>query len=145
MFLNTEYAKKIFSFSCLIIFIIYWGCADSGTDPQDEKIVLPDSNITYTDHIYPLFLLKCGSRDGCHSNINPERDLILTEYSIVKNHALLYDGTKLVLEGNGENSPLYLVLLPGNNLGISRMPKNGPYLNANQYNGVKIWIDEGAN
>lgn len=122
------------------------GCSDSGTDPQDKPIVLPDSNLTYNDHIYPLFLLKCGSRDGCHSFINPARNLVLIDYNTIINYTL-YDppSPQLILENNGANSPLYLVLLPGDNLGIPRMPKDGPYLNSNQYNGVKIWIDEGAN
>lgn len=48
----------------------------------------------------------------------------------------------LVFSGDGENSILYQILLT-DVLGRPRMPLDGPYLNTNNSNGVKTWIDEG--
>ena len=102
MIINTKLFKKIFSFCCFIIFFIYWGCADSGTDPQSINIVLPDSNITYNDHIYTLLDLKCGSRSGCHSRSDESRNFLL-DYNEIISYTLLYAGTKLILEGKGSS------------------------------------------
>lgn len=140
--------RNILTVLSLVVFAILLfnsGCADSGTNPQEENIVLPDSNLTYNDHIYSLFSLKCSSRDGCHSFINPARGLIMIDYNNIMNHYLKYSPSeKLILVGDGESSPLYKVLIQDGYQGIPQMPKDGPYLNANQVNGVKKWIKEGA-
>jgi hypothetical protein len=112
----------------------------------DNRTVLPDSNLNYTDHISSLFKIKCGSEIGCHAHYNtggqPARRLNLNIYQSTITH--LIDGSEpIIVTGQGEQSFLYKILL-GPLSGRSRMPKDKPQLNSNDINGVRVWIDEGA-
>jgi hypothetical protein len=118
-------------------------CQDSGTDPADQVFNLPDSNVTYIDHIKPMFTAKCASHNGCHSGFDQAGGLNLTNYEAIILHQL-DSGEPLVRSGYGETSALFQILLADYS-GIPRMPREGPYLNSNNSNGVKIWINEGLN
>jgi hypothetical protein len=145
--------KKIFFLFILFVITINLlriiSCKKSGTNPTEKDYVMPDSNLVFdskSDSVHDiqgLFTLKCGSFDGCHSPINPVRELDLTsDCNLILNHQL-EDGRQLVLLGNGESSILYLILLPDPSMSIGeRMPQGGPYLNDNQMNAVKLWIDD---
>lgn len=50
---------------------------------------------------------------------------------------------ELITPGSGAGSFLYQILLT-DIAGRQRMPRGGPYLNNNNIEGVRIWIDEGA-
>jgi hypothetical protein len=136
--------KIIFSVVICLFFVFYFGCSESGTEPQ-ETIILPESNLNFNDHIYPLFSTKCSSRNGCHTFNNPAANLALTDYNQIVNHFMNNAPSEpLVRINDGDNSPLYIVLIQEGYLGVPRMPFNGPYLNSNQFEAVKIWINEGA-
>ncbi len=129
----------------VVLTIISYACKDSGNDPQDKEFVLPDSNLTYIDDIGPLFLAKCGSNSGCHNPIDKAGGLDITNYQAIILHRVdtEFGNVNLVIPGTGEGSFLYQVLFQ-NFLNTPRMPKDGPYLNTNNTNGVKTWIDEGV-
>jgi len=111
----------------------------------DGGIVLPDSNLSYTDHIFPLFSVKCGSESGCHSmNFGglPARGLDLTNYYNMITH--LIDGNELlIIPFQGEQSILYNILL-GPESGRPQMPKDRAPLSVNNILGIRTWINEGA-
>ena len=138
--------KNIFYlFLIIIIFSLsqHISCKKSGTDPAEKEYVMPDSNVVFLsdtlNDIFGLFTLKCGSRDGCHS---PLDQFDLTSYSEIINHELK-NGGMMINRWDGASSPLYLILLPDPPMSIGeRMPPGGPYLNSNQTNAVKIWIDD---
>lgn len=129
----------------IVLTIISYACKDSGTDPQDKEFVLPDSNLTYIDDIGPLFLAKCGTNSGCHNPIDKAGGLDITNYQAIILHRVdtEFGNVNLVIPGSGESSFLYQVLFQ-NFLYTPRMPLDGPYLNSNNTNGVKVWIDEGV-
>ena len=129
----------------IVLTIISYACKDDGTNPQDQEFVLPDSNLTYLDDIGPLFLAKCGSNSGCHNPIDKAGGLDITNYQAIILHHVdtEYGIVSLLIPGNGEGSFLHQVLFQ-NFLATRRMPADGPYLNSNNTNGVKTWIDEGA-
>jgi hypothetical protein len=112
----------------------------------DNSIVLPESNLNYTDHLSYLFQVRCGSENGCHSHLNtggpPARGLDITDYDDLINH-IIDDSTNLIIPGQGEQSFLYKILL-GPVSGRPQMPKDRPPLNSNNTNGIRGWIDEGA-
>jgi hypothetical protein len=137
--------KKLIRWSLIlgVIVLLIAACKDKGTNPEDQVFNLPDSNLTYIDHIKPLFVSKCASRSGCHATSDQEGGLDLTDYQAIRLH--LINGTvPLVFSGEGATSPLYLIL-QSSYLNIPRMPLDGPYLNSNNTNAVKVWIDEGLN
>jgi hypothetical protein len=112
----------------------------------DNSIVLPESNLVFTDHIQPLFRLRCGSENGCHAYTNtggpPARGLEMINYQALMTHSI--DGSEpLIIPGEGEQSFLYNILL-GPIAGRPQMPKDRKQLNTNNINGIKTWIDEGA-
>ena len=136
------FKRIIFIISICIYFIFNFGCTESGTEPQD---ILPESGLNFNEHIYPLFSAKCSSRNGCHIISSPAAELVVTDYNEIITHFMNNAPSEpLIHLGDGENSPLYIVLIQDGYLGVPRMPKNGPYLNSNQYEGVKAWITEGA-
>ncbi len=125
------------------LLVIISTCQDNGTNPEDRVFVLPDSNLTYAKNIQDLLVAKCTSRSGCHSTSDQAGGLDLTNYYAIINH-YINGNIPLVINGDGENSALYRILLAAY-LDKPRMPLDGPYLNTNNSNGVKIWIDEGLN
>ena len=120
----------LFSF-CLTIFI---GCDDQVAG-NDLKI--PDSNVSYSQHIQPLFNKACAT-SGCHDDITMADGISLTTWS----------GTtadpSVVFPGEPDNSKLVWAI--EGRAGIPAMPPPGypAYLTENQINGIKTWIDEGA-
>lgn len=127
-------------FILAIALAVIYSCKDEGTNPEDQVFTLPDSNLTYTDHIRPMFVSKCSSRSGCHSSVDQAGNLDLTNYQDIRQH-LVNGSIPLVFSGDGENSILYQILLTPV-LDRPRMPVDGPYLNTNNSRGVKTWIDE---
>ena len=80
--------RKYIVLELFILFLLFYSaCTDSGTDPEDE-IVLPESNLTFYDHIQPLFFSKCCSRSPCHSQIDHAADLVLSDYNSVIFHIM---------------------------------------------------------
>jgi hypothetical protein len=131
----------IFTLTAIIGALIYFAsCSENPTEPED--IELPESDLNYTEHISPVFVIRCGRGSGCHSGINPARGLDLTNYQNLINHFI--DGSEpLIIIGDGENSFLYNILL-GPISGRSRMPKDEAPLSGNNIIGIRTWIDEGA-
>ncbi|TFH01609.1 MAG: hypothetical protein E4H13_04440 [Calditrichales bacterium] len=137
---NVRIPLPFFSLALVISFILV-ACSNDPAGPEKE-ITLPESNLNYVEHIQPLLIVKCGSRSGCHSSFEPARGLDLTNYQILINHEV--DGNvRLVIPGQGISSFLYNILREPL-LTTTRMPKDEPALSANNQEGIRIWIDEGA-
>ena len=134
------YTILLFSFS-----VVYTNsCSKNPTDSGND-IELPTSDLNYTEHIFPLFTVKCGSESGCHSsNFGglPAKGLDLTKYEILINH-LIDESERLVIPGQGEQSFLYNILL-GPLPGRRQMPPDRSPLSVNNIVGIRTWIDEGA-
>jgi hypothetical protein len=128
-----------------LLLLLCYSCSDSGTNPQDQEFVIPESDLTFTDHIGPMVLAKCGSNSGCHNTTDRAGGLDMTNYQSIMLHFVTneFGSEKLVVPGSGEVSFMYRVLLQ-NQPGVARMPLDGPFLNSNNTNGIKVWIDEGA-
>jgi mono/diheme cytochrome c family protein len=120
----------------LLLLFIYTGCDDTTTNIDDK--VIPDSNVSYSQHIQPVFDAKCVS---CHGAGTTEAGLDLTTWS----------GTtadpSVVSRGEPDNSKLIWTTEYPSRAGFQQMPPvDSPYppLTPNQLNGVNTWIKEGA-
>jgi hypothetical protein len=102
-----------------------------------SNIVFPDSLVSFVHHVQPLFQQTCLF-SGCHSGSQPAGGLNLESnmWSV-----LVAPSSRLIIVNNGNESPLVKYL---DNRLQPRMPL-GSTLTTNQINGVKKWIDEGAN
>lgn len=135
----------------LAFLMIAQGCKDEGINPIDQNYVIPESEISYYEHLQPMFNGKCGFGSSCHSVENLENGLFFADKSIFMDYRVSTTGEKLVdMTIHKESpwlSPLYLIITEGYGP-IDRMPPlayGREWLNRNQTDGVKQWILEGAN
>jgi len=115
-----------------VLFLFTFGCDDT-VRPAD--IVFPDVNVSYSQHVQPLFDQTCAF-SGCHNDATQAGNLSLTSY-----HNLT-QRPDIVFPGNPESSLLY-IRISSQQLG-PQMPMNRPPLNRNQQQGIRTWINEGA-
>ncbi len=153
--MNLNIYNKYFFFTIILLVIGTFSCTDKGTHPEDKEFVLPDKNVSFIEHIQPMFEAKCGFDAGCHSPTDTEQRFLYVELinrNGVIDHILTSTGEKLVNlptdPKNPESAPLYLILKEGYPRVVDDMMPppwlNREPLNENQLNGIKQWIKEGA-
>jgi hypothetical protein len=129
--------KYLYSFLLIAsIILLSQNCDDTITSDNIDNIVIPDSNVSYSQYIQPVFNLKCVN---CHGVGTTEASLNLTTWS-----GTVADPS-VVFPGEPENSKLVWTI--EGRPGFPPMPPVGsPYipLNQNQIKGVRTWIAEGA-
>lgn len=126
------YSALILSFFSLIIFT---RCDDTITVVDVDNRIIPDSLVSYQDHIVPVLQAKCYY---CHGNGRYEAGLDLTI------HTRFVDG-RIVVPFEPETS--ILIWRVEGRAGIGEpMPPIGsaPPLTDNQLKGFRTWIKEGA-
>jgi hypothetical protein len=113
------------------------GCKDEN-NPVDAyaEYVFPKSNVSFTQHVQPLFRAACAI-SGCHGYGSQSSALRLNEYVDVRDATLL-----VVIPGNAQDSRI-VMRIEGRIQ--PQMPYNRTALNQNQINGIRAWINEGAN
>jgi Planctomycete cytochrome C len=126
----------IFSFTAFTLIIFYNGCKDSLTSSNIDNIVIPDSNVSYSQYIQPVFNAKCIS---CHGAGSVEGGVDLTSCGTTT------ADPRIVFPGEPDNSVLVWTV-EGNPSEPLMPPPNSSYppLTQNQINGIKTWIKEGA-
>jgi hypothetical protein len=111
--------------------VFFSSCKDTGTELTD----IPSSNVSYSQHIQPLFYKYCTS-SKCHDDGTMAGGLSLTTWASTTASYLV------VAPGLPANSKLYIVV---SGQSATPMPPLGyPALNSNQVTGIKTWIKEGA-
>jgi hypothetical protein len=122
-------------YSSLLVF--FYSCDDT-TKATDEPVVIPDKNVSYSQHIQPLFDNHCNF-NGCHDDGDRAGGLSLTSY------ANTMSDINIVFKGRPENSLLYQVVVPGAANFMPPTTTSYALLNKNQISGIYTWIEEGAN
>ena len=123
-----------FIFLCIIILS---SCKDQTNQSGASNIVFPASGVSFYKQVEPLFLQTCTA-GGCHGGSQPAANLNL---EVDTWHSLINFLPPIILVKNGTNSPLVKYL---NGELAPQMPLRQQPLTTNQINGVKTWIDEGA-
>ena len=124
----------IFSITAFAVLILYSGCKDTITNSDLNKVVIPDSNVSYAKYIQPIFNVKCIT---CHGNGKTDGGVNLTSCSGAT------ADPSIVFPGEPENSILVWAI-EGNPATQPMPPVGYPTLTQNQINGIKTWIKEGA-
>jgi hypothetical protein len=104
------------------------------SNPTSSDIVFPSSNVSYSQHVQPLFNTSCAV-SGCHDDATRQNNLSLTSYT----NATARPG--IIIPGDAQNSVLAQRI---DGRLQPQMPFQRPPLNSNQINGIKTWINEGA-
>lgn len=135
----ANYIKFIF-LTIIFLGFVYLSltCKDEVTGGDPNSIVFPDSNVSYNNHVEPLFLAMCAIPGGCHAGENPAGDLSLETYDDL--YSTIY---RTYIPGDPDNSRLVRAI-EGKESGIPQMPLGRPPLNSNQIKGIRTWIKEGA-
>ncbi len=116
----------------LLLVIILFSCDDTITSEDINNLVMPDSNVSYAQHIAPVFEVKCV---GCHNDSRKEGGVNLSSYTNV------VADPRIVFPGSDSTSVLVWT--------IERLPGSPPmppfeWLLRNHIDGIRIWIREGA-
>lgn len=129
-------SKKGFFISIVILICATLvACEDTQTIEDIDKLPIPASNVSFSQHIYPVLNVKCNY-SGCHNDESKAGGVSLTTWSNVTD-------PRIVVKGDPSTSLLVWTIdrLPG----AKAMPPLGyPELTEPQRTGIKTWIKEGA-
>lgn len=116
------------------LLLILLGCDDTLTADDVNNIVMPDSNVSYANHIAAVFELKCVS---CHQPTRREGGVDLSTWS-----AIVAD-PRIVFPGSDSTSVLVWTI--ERRSGFPPMPPlQYQGLILNHIKGIRTWIREGA-
>ncbi|GBD86707.1 planctomycete cytochrome C [bacterium BMS3Abin03] len=115
------------------LLIAFTDCDDTVVQEVDNRTI-PDSNVSFSKNISPIFELKCNS---CHGNGKTEAGLNLTS------PAYFVDGI-IVVPGEPDNSVLVWTIEWKAGFPSMPPPDYSVPLTSEQIRGVKTWITEGA-
>lgn len=120
---------KIFFLSLPVLFS---GCDDSITSEEIDNLIMPASNVSYKQHVAPVFEVKCV---GCHNTDRKEGNVDLSSWTnVVADPSIVFPGSDStsILVWTIEKLPPY-----------PPMPPN-EWLKRNHIDGIRVWIREGA-
>jgi hypothetical protein len=132
--------KVIYSLLILagVLFLFFSsGCDDTLNNQDLDNLEIPDENVSFSEHLFPVFQLKCAS-SGCHDSESRAAGLSMIEHTSITQPGI-------VNPGSPETSRLIWSIF-WEQYGFEPMPpltSNLP-LNENQRDGVWTWILEGA-
>lgn len=121
----------------ILLYALISACDDTITIDDVDNKVIPDSNVSFGEHIYPVLQVKCAFT-GCHAGANPAGGLDLTTYGNVT--------ADITVVFPGEPDLSSLVWTVEGTVGglIMPPPGTGIVLTENQRKGFRIWVKEGA-
>ena len=132
--MKSKYLFHVLSLGFISLIVIFISCDDNIVDNNIDQMIIPSSNVSYSQHIQPIFNAKClGS--GCHNDQDQAGNLSLTNWSETRTAVFpgLPGNSQLVwrIEGQG------VAIMP---------PPTAPVtpLTENHITGIKKWIEEGA-
>lgn len=127
-----------FIFNIIFFFftaLLLSSCDDTLTIEDIDKKPIPLTNVSFSQHIYPVLNVKCNY-SGCHNDESRAGGVSLTNWSNVTD-------PRIVVRGDTTTSILVWSIdkIPG----AKWMPPiNYPQLTKEQIRGIKTWIQEGA-
>jgi hypothetical protein len=126
----------LLSIYLIIISVLVTSCDDTITDNDIDNRIIPDSLISFSQHLQPVFEVKCIS---CHDDETKAGGLSLTTWA-----STTADG-RVVVPFYPNNSIIVLSIEADPSTPV--MPPVGtPYkpFTPNQAKGLRKWIEEGA-
>ena len=130
--MKKHYVKYLLIFFATLILIISQNCKDTITSTDADNIVMPDSGVSYSQHIAPVFEVKCVP---CHNDQRSEGGVNLSSWTnVVRDPSIVFPGSDStsILVWTIERIPPYPPMPPAE------------WLKRNHINGIRTWIREGA-
>jgi hypothetical protein len=117
-------------------FLLQSGCKDSITANDVDNRVMPQSNISFSNDLQPVFQLKCAN-SGCHDDATMAKGLSLTTCANAKS------APGVISTGNSKTSIIVWAVEGQSGYQMPPLGVNKPFT-SEQVRGLKKWIDEGA-
>ena len=130
--MKKHYVKYLLILLATLILIIFQNCKDTITSTDVDNIVMPDSNVSYSQHIAPVFEVKCIP---CHNDQRSDGGVNLSSWTnVVRDPSIVFPGSDStsILVWTIERIPPYPPMPPSE------------WLKRNHINGIRTWIHEGA-
>lgn len=102
-----------------------------------------DDGVRFLGDIQPILVNYCAFTD-CHGDGSMEGGLAMGTASYEEILQAAGDIGAVIIPGDADHSPLYLVTTSNAMPDIDRMPSGGPYLTTGQQQKIKDWINQGA-
>ncbi len=124
--------KNIIKYIFLFGILLLSSCDDTITSEDIDNLVMPASDVSYAQHIAPVFEIKCV---GCHNDQRTEGGVNLSSWT-----KATFD-LRIIFPGSDSTSVLVWTIekLPP----YAPMPPN-QWLVRNHIDGIRTWIREGA-
>ena len=121
-----------------ISFLFFQSCDDTLTVKNVDDEDIPPNNVSFAEHIYPVFYVKCAF-SGCHAQPNPADGIDLSTWSGVT------ADPNIVFPFEPDLSRLVWTIDPSVS-GVSKMPPvwYPKPITLDQLEGIRTWIAEGA-
>jgi hypothetical protein len=130
--MKKNYAKYFVFVLAALIVVISQNCKDTITSTDINNIVMPDSGVSYSMHIAPVFEVKCVP---CHNSQSSAGGVDLSSWDrVVRDPSIVFPGSDStsILVWTIERIPPYPPMPPSE------------WLKRNHINGIRTWIREGA-
>jgi len=130
--MKRNYYKYYFVLVAAVLVLFAQSCDDSLTSSEVDNIVMPDSNVSYSRHIAPVFEFKCVE---CHNSSRKDAGLDLSSWLAATSDP------RIIARGSDTTSVLVWAIegFPSS----PQMPPQGRMIE-NHIQGIRTWIREGA-
>lgn len=132
--------KSVLSGIILIILTNMSCSSDDGMGNEVNCGVFPDSGLSYTQHIQPIFFEDCATTPGCHQTSSQAGGLDLES----SNPTFLSNNGLVVNPFSSVQSILFQTLFNEVSGVSGRMPPNAPRICDDKINAIETWINAGA-
>ena len=130
--METHFIKYFILVISAVILLISQNCDDTVNSPDVKNIVMPDSGVSYSLQIAPVFEMKCVP---CHNGNNSSGGVDLSSWTqVVRDPSIVFPGS---------DSTSILVWSIERYPNVSPMPPS-EWLKRNYITGIRTWIREGA-
>ena len=123
----------------ITLLLALFACSEDGTSGGELSFDFPDSNLSFSADIRPIFLNSCALA-GCHTTPDPQNGLDLGALEPTFTNSF---GQPVVIFRLKEGSRLWR-LIQGPYEGFPQMPLQGRLLVEEEIRAIGTWIDEGA-
>ena len=130
--MKNHYKKYFILLILFFAVVIDQSCKDTITSTDVNNIVMPDSGVSYSLHIAPVFEVKCVP---CHNDQRSSGEVNLSSWTnVVRDPSIVFPGS---------DSTSILVWAIERYPSVAPMPPS-ELLSRNHINGIRTWIREGA-
>lgn len=134
---NSRLRFLIISAALTALIILIQSCDDTLVTNDIDQRYIPDSNVSYSANLMPVFQLKCAT-SGCHNSESLAAGINMLDWNSFTIEPYIIRGepdiSTMVLMVEGSIQPT----MPPPNY-ASSIP-----FTADQIRGLKVWIKEGA-